>query len=544
LAQKGLEESRYDYDALGRVRMARNGTVDIILERDAYGRVLEEKQNGLSVKSAYDARGLRVKRTASGQEYEWVLDPNGQVARLTLAGSELFQFVHDGAGREVERRMRGGLALRQEYDAMDRLTKQRAAMEVSPKRATAAVLERQFHYDANGDPSEINDARWGVSRFAYDADGRIAKAQRDRGLTEEFKYDVTGRITVARMASEKPVPAAAIVRLGLQTRFYGRDGRLEKIGDTRYEWDADGRLKEKRQGGLRWRYEWTPDGRLRCLQGPDGKRWNYQYDAFGRRVVKDGPSGTTKIVWDGTVIAEEHGPGGEVAEWMHEPGSFRPLLKQVGGQSYQCVTDQVGTPKELFSADGTRAWSTSLAVWGESVEAAETKTRCPIRFQGQWHDAESGLHYNFHRYYDPEIGQYLSPDPIGLTGGTRPYGYVHNPLTWVDPLGLVSPPDEHIVIRGGQGPVPEPGTVFSGSHGRTLEEAAKGVPHGTVRSTTVGAVKAGGGAVEIAPEPAYPGGPLNEQHVNITEGPGKSTFSEPVPNPVPKPPKVQSRPKC
>jgi RHS repeat-associated protein len=59
-----------------------------------------------------------------------------------------------------------------------------------------------------------------------------------------------------------------------------------------------------------------------------------------------------------------------------------------------------------------------------------------MRFQGQFFDSESGLHYNFQRYYDPEIGQYLSPDPIGLTGGTRSYGYPHNPLSWSDPLGL------------------------------------------------------------------------------------------------------------
>jgi len=47
-----------------------------------------------------------------------------------------------------------------------------------------------------------------------------------------------------------------------------------------------------------------------------------------------------------------------------------------------------------------------------------------------------GLHYNRFRYYDPETAQYISPDPIGLAGGDRPYGYVHNPISWVDPLGL------------------------------------------------------------------------------------------------------------
>jgi RHS repeat-associated protein len=55
---------------------------------------------------------------------------------------------------------------------------------------------------------------------------------------------------------------------------------------------------------------------------------------------------------------------------------------------------------------------------------------------GQWEDEESGLSYNLHRYYDPETGQYLCSDPIGLDGGLRTQGYVHDPLQWVDPSGL------------------------------------------------------------------------------------------------------------
>ena len=61
---------------------------------------------------------------------------------------------------------------------------------------------------------------------------------------------------------------------------------------------------------------------------------------------------------------------------------------------------------------------------------------CPIRFQGQWEDAESGLYYNRFRYYEPLAGQYASPDPIGLAGGVTLLGYVFQPAAKVDPLGL------------------------------------------------------------------------------------------------------------
>jgi RHS repeat-associated protein len=543
VAQRGAEESSYEYDVLGRVRLAAKEGVEVSLERDAYGRVLRELQDGHVVESSYDARGLRVKRATARQQCEWSWDANGQVSGLKLAGDELLEFVHDAAGREVERRMRGGLVVRQGYDAMDRLTKQWAGLAAAGAVALG-VVDRDFRYDANGDPVEIRDAHWGTSRFAYEADGRIARAERERGPAEEFTYDLAGNIAADRNGLNGAAPVGPQLTAGLKMRYYGKDGRLERIGETRYDWDADGRLGERREGQQRWRYEWTPEGHLRNVQTPGGQRWKYEYDAFGRRVKKIGPDGTTRYVWDGEAIAEEIHEGGTATDWVYEPGSFRPLLKQDEGKICQCITDQVGTPRELLTRDGTVTWSAFLTTWGEVGETAKGTADCPIRFQGQWFDAESGLHYNFHRYYDPETGQYLSPDPIGLNGGTRLYGYVHNPLMWVDPLGLVSPPDEYIVVRGGQGPMPEPGAVFSGSHGPTIEEAAKGVPHGTVRSTTVGAIKAGGGTVEIAPEPAYPGGPLNEQHVNITEGAGESTFSEPIPNPVPKPQRIQGRPKC
>ncbi|EQB97971.1 hypothetical protein B738_27767 [Photorhabdus temperata subsp. temperata M1021] len=65
---------------------------------------------------------------------------------------------------------------------------------------------------------------------------------------------------------------------------------------------------------------------------------------------------------------------------------------------------------------------------------------CNLRFAGQYEDPESGLFYNRHRYYDRETGQYLSPDPLNLSGGINPYSYVHDPVNWIDPFGLAGCP--------------------------------------------------------------------------------------------------------
>ena len=62
----------------------------------------------------------------------------------------------------------------------------------------------------------------------------------------------------------------------------------------------------------------------------------------------------------------------------------------------------------------------------------------PLRFQGQYYDNETGLHYNRHRYYSPKTGRFTTIDPIGLAGGLNNYQYVPNPINWVDPLGLIN----------------------------------------------------------------------------------------------------------
>lgn len=152
----------------------------------------------------------------------------------------------------------------------------------------------------------------------------------------------------------------------------------------------------------------------------------------GDQIVAEAP-----IYADGTVAWDR------AEAWVYEPASFRPLAKLQGEDLYYVVTDHIGTLRELISEDGTRtAWRARLGLWGETEaltrRAANDNTApdCPIRFLGQWFDEESGLHYNRFRYYDPEAGQYLSPDPIGLAGGERPQGYVADPNGWVDPLGL------------------------------------------------------------------------------------------------------------
>ena len=81
-------------------------------------------------------------------------------------------------------------------------------------------------------------------------------------------------------------------------------------------------------------------------------------------------------------------------------------------------------------------WSAVYHAYGQQAFTLANQIPQPLRFQGQYHDEESGLSYNRYRYYDVSALRYLSPDPIGLAGGVNAYAYVPSPLSRVDPLGL------------------------------------------------------------------------------------------------------------
>ena len=102
-------------------------------------------------------------------------------------------------------------------------------------------------------------------------------------------------------------------------------------------------------------------------------------------------------------------------------------------------TDQVGLPKEMTDETGELIWYAKYKTWGKVEEEHNLKQAYqPFRFQNQYYDKETGLHYNLMRYYEPDSGKFVNQDPIGLWGGDNLYMYAPNPMVWVDPWGLVN----------------------------------------------------------------------------------------------------------
>jgi RHS repeat-associated protein len=96
----------------------------------------------------------------------------------------------------------------------------------------------------------------------------------------------------------------------------------------------------------------------------------------------------------------------------------------------------------MLDEQGGTAWAADIGVYGDLRNVVGEKAACPFRWPGQYEDEETGLYYNRFRYYDPEAGEYVSQDPIGILGGIRLHSYPFDPLRRADRVGLIAGLDD------------------------------------------------------------------------------------------------------
>ncbi|WP_218964660.1 RHS repeat-associated core domain-containing protein [Snodgrassella alvi] len=181
------------------------------------------------------------------------------------------------------------------------------------------------------------------------------------------------------------------------------------------------------------------------------QRYGYVYDALGRRIEKyqldnaGNPCNRTRFLWDGLKMIQETSLNQHSSLYIYtDQSSYEPLARidKRGNDPEKVMyfhTDLNGCPEELTDENGKILWECSFQLWGKRIHEIEHEPiEQNLRYQGQYLDRETGLHYNTFRYYDPDIGRFTQPDPIGLAGGLNLYQYAPNGLTWVDPLGLTS----------------------------------------------------------------------------------------------------------
>ena len=117
--------------------------------------------------------------------------------------------------------------------------------------------------------------------------------------------------------------------------------------------------------------------------------------------------------------------------------------------TYYVHTDHLHRPVKMSDASKVMQWSAEYQPWG-AVQSLSGPLSLDLRFPGQWFQLEAGLHYNWHRHYDPSLGRYTQPDPLGFVDGPSVYGYVkQNPMKHVDPKGRsLSQEDKELITCG------------------------------------------------------------------------------------------------
>lgn len=440
----------FSWDGNGRLIAATAPDRVVSFAYDRGGQCIGEVQDGVALTHRHDARGRRVASVLpDGRTIETRYDEDDAFTVVLLDGRAVATVLRDHRGREVSRDA-GALTLLTEYDPAGRLAGQRAT------RGSAPVIDRRYAYDPFGQLLEIDDLARGRKRFRYDLVDRLVGM--DCTDPEAFVADPAGNVL--------PIGAG-----GMEGDAAG--DRLRVWGDRRFDYDADGRRVRELRGageGRELRYAYDGAGRLREVDERSRrvrKITRFGYDALGRRAWKDAAAlpptaanassqdaepalqfSRTIFYWDGDVLlGESVGTPDQRFDplatlYLHEPDSFRPLaLVQrptpgAPAHVYHYQLDQLGTPQELTNDNGAISWRAHYKAWGAAVRVVETEVANPIRFQGQYADAETGLHYNRHRYYDPGVARYTTPDPIGLQGGLNTHAYVPDPTRLIDPLGL------------------------------------------------------------------------------------------------------------
>ena len=303
------------------------------------------------------------------------------------------------------------------YDAMNRLTRWADTYTQTPAAGTqintTATADYTWDSNANRQSSLLNQSSQINTQAATTTKN-----------TQTLKYSVGNRLsnnTTTRL-------------VGTVANNTNQAIIIDAVGNTTND-------------GLR-QYRYTAGNQLSSILSA-GKNTAYTYDINNRRVSKI--SGTSSTAYS---YAEDIGEGSTALSATSLLGEYTtnntntaikeyvylgdtPIAVVQVGNILTVQTDHLDTPRQLTDNTKKIVWNWAYSAFGENQPTTTNNTVFNLRYPGQYYDAESKLHYNINRYYDPATGRYTQSDPIGLSGGINTYTYVGgNTVRWSDRTGL------------------------------------------------------------------------------------------------------------
>jgi RHS repeat-associated protein len=361
-------------------------------------------------------------------------------------------YTYDAGDRVATRQYRYGVIARYTYDANDRL------LTLEHQARGRTFLQFAHDYDAEGNKRFEDKGHASNDSEAYQYDGvyrlidykvgALVGATVPAPVTQTgYDLDLLGnwnsRTTDGAVESRTHNAANEITAVGAVPIVHDDNGNLTDDGVRFYDYDEEDRL-------------------VRVTRKADSVvLGEYRYDALGRRVSKtDVSSGAeTRCFYDGwRVLEEQRASGATLATYAYGNYMDEVLTMDRGGRtlyyhqnamySVHALTTLAGTVVEAYRYDAygrqtvlTPGANGVVDFGGDDVTFAGgvSSVGNPYTFTGQRLDEESGLLYYKKRYYDRDLGGFVSRDPIGYGGGSLAlHEYVNGlPTTMVDPLGLL-----------------------------------------------------------------------------------------------------------
>jgi RHS repeat-associated protein len=289
-----------------------------------------------------------------------------------------------------------------------------------------ASMEQTYTYDNNRNLTTIRgtNVSWYNQDFFYDNLNRLKRAIGSYGNVR-YKYDRVGnRLFFNDTATTE-----------IYTYYRGTNRLKSVIGSTSidYSYDKNG---NPTQIGNRT-YQYNHNNRLVKVKEGSSTIADYTYNGLGQRVIKKAGDKQTVFHYDfdGQIIAEGKPDGTYTTEYIYLGNTRLAMvdIKPNDALVYYYANNYLGTPFLMTDERGVVVWEAEYKPFGEAKLNPNSKVVNNFRFPGQYFDKETGLHYNYHRYYNPKTGRYLTPDPIGLDGGINPNIFAtNNPINWFD----------------------------------------------------------------------------------------------------------------
>ncbi|WP_167765446.1 MULTISPECIES: RHS repeat domain-containing protein [unclassified Brevundimonas] len=396
---------------------------------------------------AYDTDGEVTRVTLpSGRWVDYTRDPEGRVStintRSTALGaptSILGAIEYAPFGPMISAVFGNGLAWEQAYDGNYWQTGLRVGSSAGD------LLSLTFARNETGALTGVGDAVTGDrgASFGYTDDGRLQYAVGAWG-DESYGYDASGNRTEVRRDDGSTVSYEFALTSPTRNRINEvRDTGWSLLRDLSYR-DGGDLYAQDYTGGSDLEYHYGARKRLLGVSENSAVTASYSYDYLGRRVARTlAASGQTiHYVFDdqGRLHGEYDGATGQFLKeyvWLDDRLTAVVTPGGTSGLIWFVHTGQIAEPLLVTNASGAVAWSAVTDPWGQAAVSGTPLVELDLRLPGQWAHAETGLHQNWMRDYDPTLGRYVQTDPAGQQFDLNLYAYaISDPLSVTDPYGL------------------------------------------------------------------------------------------------------------